>query len=92
MTKGEQRFIKDFDGWISVKKKMDKINKLPTINEGDIWWCGSWYVGFEFLGTTQTAVVGQARVLSVSRLYNKMGQIPASDLEKVKIGFLNLYK
>ncbi len=131
----EKEFVKDFDGWINLKKKMDKFNKYPTINEGEVWWCGvgtnvgveisgkgkrysrpvlvlkklskfgfmavpltskqkegSWYINFEFQNKIQTAVVGQARVISVLRLNEKMGQVPKSDLDKVKAGFLNLYK
>lgn len=130
-----EEFIKDFDDWNDLKKNMDKLAKLPTINDGEIWWCGvganvgveisgkgkrysrpvlimkklsrfgfmgvpltsqpkkgSWYVGFEFLGKLETAVVGQAKTISVSRLYSKMGQVPKSDLDRVKAGFLALYK
>jgi len=114
---------------------MDRFGKLPTINEGEVWWCGvganvgvgisgkgrrysrpvlvlkklskfgfmavpltsesnggSWYVSFEFQGMIQTAVVGQAQVISVQRLNEKMRQVSKSDLEKVRNGFLELYK
>lgn len=50
------------------------------------------YVSFEFQGIVQTAVAGQARVISAQRLNEKMGQVPKSDLEKVRNGFLELYK
>ena len=30
---------KDFDRWINVKKDLDNKNKLPSIKEGEIWWC-----------------------------------------------------
>ena len=135
MSDMEEDFIKDFDGWIDLKKDMDELGKLPTINEGEVWWCGvgtnvgveisgkgkrysrpvlvlkklskfgfmavpltskpkegSWYVSFEFLGVIETAVVGQARVMSVSRLYDRMGRLPESDLQRVKDGFHKLYK
>lgn len=131
----KEEFIKDFDGWIELKKDMDRFGKMPTINEGEVWWCGvganvgveiggkgrqhsrpvlvlkklskfgfmavpltsklkkgSWYVGLEFQGMAQTAVVGQARVISVSRLYDKMGELPKTDFKKVKMGFLSLYQ
>lgn len=29
----------DFDDWIGVKRKVHVSNKVPTINEGEIWWC-----------------------------------------------------
>lgn len=53
---------------------------------------GSWYVNFEFLGITGAAAICQARVMSVSRLYNRMGRLPESDLQKVKDGFHKLYE
>lgn len=52
---------------------------------------GSWYVPFEFQGRIETAVVAQARVFSVARLYGRLGQVPDSDLKKVREGFLSLY-
>lgn len=131
----EEEFVKDFDGWIKLKKDMNEFGKLPTINEGEVWWCGvgmnvgveisgkgkrysrpvlvlkklskfgfmaipltskpkegSWCVSFEFQEKAQTAVVGQARVVSASRLYGKMGELPKSDFDKVKAGFLDLYQ
>ena len=36
----EADFVKDFDGWIELKKNMDASGKIPTINEGEVWWCG----------------------------------------------------
>ena len=52
---------------------------------------GSWYVSFEFKGRTETAVLSQAKVFSISRLYGRLGQVPDTDLEKVRNGFLRLY-
>ena len=52
---------------------------------------GSWYVPFEFKNKQQYAVLAQARVVSVYRLHRKMGTVPNSDLELVRIGFKNLY-
>lgn len=53
---------------------------------------GSWYAEFEFLGKKEFAAVCQARVMSVSRLYAKIGQIPKSDLDIIKKAFHELYK
>lgn len=53
---------------------------------------GSWYAEFEFLGKKEFAAICQARVMSVSRLYSKIGQLPASDLDVVKKAFHKLYK
>ena len=52
---------------------------------------GPWYINFSFQNKMQTAVLSQARVYSTSRLYGRMGQVPESDLEKVRAGFLALY-
>ena len=53
---------------------------------------GSWYAKFEFLGKNEYAALCQARVMSTSRLYSKIGQIPKADLEIVKKAFHELYK
>lgn len=52
---------------------------------------GSWYVSFEFQGKNEFAVLAQARTFSVSRLYNRIGVVPDSDLELVRNGFRRLY-
>ena len=53
---------------------------------------GSWYAKFEFLGKNEYAAVCQARVMSTSRLYAKIGRIPELDLEIVKRTFHELFK
>ena len=53
---------------------------------------GTWYAKFVFLNKSQYAAICQARVMSASRLYNKIGQRPKTDLEIVKRAFLRLYK
>lgn len=52
---------------------------------------GDWYVSFIFRDKKQTAALAQARVISVLRLYKRMGTIPNSDLEIVRTGFGRLY-
>ena len=53
---------------------------------------GSWYAEFEFNNKMQYVALSQARVMSSSRLYSKIGQIPKSDLDIVKKAFHKLYK
>ena len=53
---------------------------------------GSWYTEFKFLDKKQFAALCQARVLSVSRLYAKIGQISESDLILIRKAFCELYK
>ena len=52
---------------------------------------GSWYMSFEFQDCIETAVLAQAKVFSVARLYKRIGQVPDTDLEKVRDGFIKLY-
>ena len=52
---------------------------------------GSWYTEFVFQDKTEVAVLSQARVYSTSRLYSRIGQIPESDLNKVREAFVKLY-
>ena len=53
---------------------------------------GSWWVEIEFLGKREWAVVSQARFISTSRLYSKIGQIPTNDMDNIREGFLDLFK
>lgn len=53
---------------------------------------GSWYVKFGFLEKMEFAALCQARVMSVSRLHSKMGQVPARDLIIIKKSFCSLYR
>lgn len=51
---------------------------------------GSWYVPFEFQGRVEVAAVHQMRNMDVSRLYDKIGQVPDSDLELVRHRIIEL--
>lgn len=53
---------------------------------------GSWYAKFVFLGKNEYAALCQAKVMSASRLYSKIGQIPKTDLNIVKKAFHELYE
>lgn len=52
---------------------------------------GTWYAGFIFLGKREYAALCQARVMSVSRLHSKLGELPEADLGFVKDSFLRLF-
>ena len=45
---------------------------------------GSWYVSFKFQNRIEIASIHQMRNMDVSRLYDKIGQVPNSDLELVR--------
>ena len=52
---------------------------------------GSWYVSFTFQSKKEYAVLAQARVVSVSRLYTKIGEVSDTDYALVLDGFKKLY-
>ena len=51
---------------------------------------GSWYVTFEFKSKNEIAAVHQMKNMDVSRLYEKIGQVPDSDLKLVKERIIGL--
>ena len=53
---------------------------------------GSWYVSFGFQEKTETAALTQLKLVSVSRLYDRIGRIPNSDLVRNRIIKLLLEK
>ena len=53
---------------------------------------GSWYAEFEFKNKRQYAALAQVRVLSTSRLYERIGMLPNSDFEVVRDSFWKLYR
>ena len=52
---------------------------------------GSWYVPFMQNNVREVAVIGQAKVMSVKRLYSRIGKIDDSDMRKVREAFIKLY-
>ncbi len=52
---------------------------------------GPWYTQFMFSNKNQYAALAQARVMSVYRLYDKIGTLAISDLNKIRTDFINLY-
>lgn len=52
---------------------------------------GTWYIKFCFKSIDEYAVLSQAKTISVFRLYKKMGEVSALDLESIRLGFKTLY-
>lgn len=52
---------------------------------------GSWYVPFALGDRDEFAVLAQARVMSVARLYCKMGDATNGDMKRIREGFRKLY-
>ncbi|MBQ3293161.1 type II toxin-antitoxin system PemK/MazF family toxin [Candidatus Saccharibacteria bacterium] len=53
---------------------------------------GTWYAEFNFRGKQEYAILSQIRMMSVSRLYNRMGKLSNGDFKKIKAGFRKLIK
>lgn len=52
---------------------------------------GSWYVHFVHREKFETALLNQAKVMSVKRLYDFMGTIDDNDFQRIRAGFRALY-
>ncbi len=75
---------------VLIFKKLSRVGFMgipltSQMHEGD------WYVSFVFRDKLQTAILAQARVMSVARLYQKMGDTTRGDFMKVRDGFARLY-
>lgn len=53
---------------------------------------GTWYAEFNFKGRKEYAVLSQIRMMSVFRLYNRMGKMSNGDFKKIKTSFKKLIK
>ena len=53
---------------------------------------GEWYVKFDFQEKEETAVLSQVRMLSVSRLINRMGRLDDGDAKRIKKGLIKLFE
>lgn len=75
---------------VLVYKKLSRFNfmAIPLTSKMHE---GSWYVQFRQGDVTETALVGQARVMSVKRLYSRMGEVDEADLKRIEEAFLKLY-
>ncbi len=88
---------KDFDGWIQIKKKLHLVGRVRSVNVGDVWWYAAGEnVRTEINGKSKRfsrpviIIKKQFRNVDVSRLYDKMGQVPSSDLAKIIDGVVKL--
>lgn len=52
---------------------------------------GSWYVKVSLHSKTSTAVLSQIRIISSSRLYERMGELDEHDSERIRKAFCTLY-
>lgn len=75
---------------VLVYKKLSayKFMAIPLTSKQHV---GTWYVSFVHAGKPEVAVVGDARIMSVKRLYRLIGEIDQADYARIKKGFLELY-
>ena len=81
---------KAFSRPILIFKKLSKFGFMGIPLTSKLH-TGAWYVNFTFNGKPQNAALAQSRVVSVSRLYNKIGELSDTDLNNIKTGFQRLY-
>lgn len=78
---------------VLIFKKHSRLGFLgiPLTTAGNTTNSG-WYVDFQFQGKTSRAALAQIRILSVERLFKRMGTIDDTDMEKIRTGFNELYE
>lgn len=82
---------KDFSRPVVIFKKLSHLCffAIPLTSQPH---SGTWYTEFNFRGKQEYAVLSQIRMMSVSRLYNRMGKLSTGDFKKIQAGFKKLIK
>lgn len=82
---------KDYSRPIIIFKKLSRLCffAIPLTSQPHT---GTWYVEFNFRGKQEYAVLSQIRMMSVFRLYNRIGKLSTGDFKKIKGGFRKLIK
>lgn len=77
---------KDYSRPVVVFKKLSRLCFLaiPLTSQPHE---GTWYAEFVFRSKHQYAVLPQIRMMSVSRLYNRIGKLSDNDFGKIRKGF-----
>ena len=75
---------------VLVYKKLSRFNfmAVPLTTKPHV---GSWYVPFTQNNIEETAIIGQAKVMSIKRLYSRIGKIDETDMGRVRESFIKLY-
>ena len=75
---------------VLIYKKLSRYSfmAIPLTSKKHV---GTWYVHFLQNGVRETATLSQARVMSVKRLYSRMGKIDENDRNRIRDAFLELY-
>ena len=82
---------KDYSRPIIIFKKLSRLCffAIPLTSQPHT---GTWYMEFNFRGKQEYAVLSQIRMMSVFRLYNRIGKLSTGDFKKIKGGFRKLIK
>ena len=75
---------------VLIYKKLSRYNfmGIPLTSKEH---SGTWYVNFLQNGISETAMLHQAKTMSVKRLYSRMGEIDDADMERIRKAFVELY-
>ena len=83
---------KKFSRPVLVYKKLGKYTfmgiPLTSQNKDDE---ADWYIKFIFQGKNEYAAICQARIMSASRLYSRVGNLTRHDYKLIQAAFSNLY-
>ena len=82
---------KDFARPVLIYKKLGTYHfmGIPLTSKEHVV---SWYVHFKHEVRDEYAVLSQAKVMSIKRLYRRIGRVDDADFARIRAGFLNLYK
>ena len=75
---------------VLIYKKLCR-NKFMAVPLTSKFHEGSWYVPFKHNNKNEIAVIGDARVMNIKRLYRMIGEVDDADYERIRRGFVNLY-
>ena len=79
--------------WFETKLDLELYGRESIPHEGYLYWAGvGENLGAEIYGKDEYAVLAQARVMSIKRLYRRIGRIDDADFARIRKGFVNLYK
>lgn len=53
---------------------------------------GTWFVGFSHRGIIMNACLHQSRAIDYRRFYSKLGRLGDDDFDRLKKGFIRLYR
>ena len=83
------KYIKRFQEWFQIKLSKFTYLIVPVSTKTKE---GSWFVNFVYNQKSMVACLHQIRVIDYRRFDNQLGALSKKDFQKVKDGFIHLYK